>query len=50
MTIYRRIVITLSLMLLALTSWGQQSPLAIGGVKVDTAVYDVVVLPASERR
>ena len=44
MTIYRRIVITLSLMLLALTSWGQQSPLAIGGVKVDTAVYDVVVV------
>ena len=44
MTVYRRIVITLSLMLLSLVSWGQSLPLATNGVKVDTAVYDVVVV------
>ena len=31
-------------MLLALVSWGQQMPLATNGVKVDTVVYDVVVV------
>lgn len=44
MTICRRIVITLSLMLLALVSWGQQLPLATDDVKADTPVYDVVVV------
>ena len=44
MTVYRRIVITLSLVLLSFVSWGQPLTLATNGVKVDTAVYDVVVV------
>ena len=44
MAIGRRIVITLSLILLALVSWGQPLPLATCDVKVDTPVYEVVVV------
>ena len=44
MTICRRFVITLSLILLALVTWGQQLPLAANDVKVDAPVYDVVVV------
>ncbi len=44
MTICRRFVITLSLMLLALVSWSQQLPLATDDVKADTPIYDVVVV------
>ena len=44
MAIGRRIVITLSLILLALVSWGQPLPLATNDVKVDTPVYEVVVV------
>ena len=44
MTICRRFVITLSLILLALVSWGQQQLLAANEVKADAPVYDVVVV------
>ena len=44
MTICRRLVITLSLILLALVSWGQQLPLVFNVVKADAPVYDVVVV------
>ena len=44
MAIGRRIVITLSLILLALVSWGQPLPLATSDVKMDTPVYEVVVV------
>ena len=44
MTICRRFVITLSLILLALVSRGQQLPLVANDLKADAPVYDVVVV------